>query len=158
PAYEILTSLEFRRVLFRSAIRARYLSDGFATPYFIQNADDLFFTVAFAMLLLAHENVPPVALFYRNTLTPPGSILWGEDSGALINDGETIIRDCHFSGNVAGTYGGVIYAGDGKPLLIENTTFSNNIAVGTNARGGAIYGSGNCDLTITDCVFFRNRV
>lgn len=78
--------------------------------------------------------------------------------GALINDGETIIRDCHFSGNVAGTYGGVIYAGDGKPLLIENTTFSNNIAVGTNARGGAIYGSGNCDLTITDCVFFRNRV
>src|SRR5690606_31352509 len=69
------------RVL-RYAIRARYLSDGFATPYFIQNADALFFTVAFAMLLLAHENVPPVALFYRNTLTPPGSILWGEDRWA----------------------------------------------------------------------------
>lgn len=78
--------------------------------------------------------------------------------GAIINDGETIIRDCHFSGNVAGTYGGVIYAGDGKPLVIENTTFSNNIAIGTDARGGAIYGSGNCDLTIIDCVFFRNRV
>src|SRR5690606_38545115 len=66
------------RVL-RYAIRARYLSHCFAAPHFIQNADDLFFAVAFALPLLAHENVPAVALLSLNTLTPPASIVWCAD-------------------------------------------------------------------------------
>jgi len=77
--------------------------------------------------------------------------------GAIVNDGELIITNCHFSGNTAGGYGGAIYAGDYKPVEIENSTFTNNIVNGAGSMGGAIFASSNSTLTITNSMFFRNK-
>jgi predicted outer membrane repeat protein len=78
--------------------------------------------------------------------------------GAIVNDGQLFIYACHFSGNVSDTYGGAIYLGDSRGLVIEDSTFSNNTAIGSGAKGGAIFASTDSALSITNCSFFRNRV
>jgi predicted outer membrane repeat protein len=72
--------------------------------------------------------------------------------GAIVNDGQLFVYNCHFSGNVSGG-GGAIYAGDSKGVVIEDSTFTNNVARGENARGGAIFASTDSAVSITNCSF-----
>ena len=80
------------------------------------------------------------------------------NSGAL-HKGITdpgLIENCTFSGNVARA-GGAIEAAVGS-LTINNSTFTLNRAVGTSgtAQGGAIYGSGSTPVVINNCLIAGN--
>ncbi len=77
--------------------------------------------------------------------------------GAIVNDGELHIEDCYFSGNVSAG-GGAIYGGDLRPLVISDSIFLNNTAIGDNAKGGAIYASTSSSMNISNCTFLYNRV
>ncbi len=80
------------------------------------------------------------------------------NSGALHKGTSSpgLIENCTFSGNVARA-GGAIEASVGS-LTINNSTFTLNRAVGSpsGADGGAIYGSGTTPVVINNCLIVGN--
>ncbi|AEF80151.1 beta strand repeat-containing protein [Leadbettera azotonutricia] len=69
---------------------------------------------------------------------------------AIGNTGNLTLQSCIFSGNKAGSNGGVIYHSDGV-LTVQGCTFYNN----TSGYGGAIYKYGGT-LTLTGNIFYGN--
>ena len=66
-----------------------------------------------------------------------------------------IVQNSQFINNTS-IYGGSLslYCGRRIPVIIENSTFSGNTAV---MSGGAIQGTGKCEITLRFCSFISNR-
>ena len=79
-------------------------------------------------------------------------------SGGVSNDnsGSPIFINCVFSENTANHYGSAIYS-DGSSPTITNCTFSANVATAATS-GGAVCGSGNSTTTISNSLFYGNKI
>lgn len=99
-----------------------------------------------------------------NGATLPGAIAdQFNGGGVLIQASSPTIRDCRFTANHAGCWGGAIYAGDTHPIqngisnpLIENCTFEANLA---DDEGGGFFtwgGTMGSEVTIRNSVFLGN--
>ena len=64
------------------------------------------------------------------------------------------VSDCEFEGNVAQTWGGAIWSDSTTPIIIEDSTFSNNTSVQQN--GGALYSGGGQQMSVSNCSFTNN--
>ncbi|BCM88462.1 hypothetical protein IAD21_00295 [Abditibacteriota bacterium] len=87
--------------------------------------------------------------------------------GALLNNGDLILRNCVFTGNrvvggsaaSGGGLGGAVF--NGGDLIVEDCTFVGNTATenshfGTGSRGGAIANTGQ--LSLVNCTLANNTV
>ena len=78
-------------------------------------------------------------------------------AGLFIEGGQVDVLNCSFSNNEAG-YGGALVAYDGGTVVIENSTFTENVA--TDDRddygGAAVYNYGG-EITIINSRFVRNE-
>ena len=79
-------------------------------------------------------------------------------SGGVSNDisGSPKFINCVFSENTANHYGSAIYS-DGSSPTITNCTFSANVATAATS-GGAVCGSGNSTTTISNSLFYGNKI
>lgn len=73
--------------------------------------------------------------------------------GIRILGSSPTIRDCVFEDNLAGCWGGALYAGHGGTPLITNCTFRNNFS---NDDGGAIFSWDGAQPEVRDCLFVDN--
>jgi len=74
-----------------------------------------------------------------------------EDGGAFYNTGTLYIFSSAFNADSANQYGGAIYNGSTGNIIINGSTFYQNIA----DYGGAIYNEG--DLTVNKSIFGRSK-
>jgi predicted outer membrane repeat protein len=80
----------------------------------------------------------------------------GYESGALFNDGGNVtIQNCRFENNQAVQKGGAIV--NSGHLTITGSQFINNKALGSMAKGGAIYNMGG-EITVISSKFISNEV
>lgn len=91
--------------------------------------------------------------FIDNTVGLDGNAGYG---GAIASDGFATmsVSDCEFEGNVAQTWGGAIWSESTMPIIIEDSTFSNNTSVQQN--GGALYSGGGQQMSVSNCSFTNN--
>ncbi len=73
--------------------------------------------------------------------------------GIRILGSSPTIRDCVFEDNLAGCWGGALYAGHGGTPLITNCTFRHNYS---NDDGGAIFSWNGAQPEVRDCLFVDN--
>jgi hypothetical protein len=84
--------------------------------------------------------------------------------GSIVNDGtptapgtfSLVIKQCYFVLNSGSVNGGVLYNGDGAKCQILESVFTNNTAIGSNARGGVLYNSSGSRLIVRDSTFANN--
>ena len=101
-------------------------------------------------------------VFYNNTATSGGGGLafnnvYNNDSSSALNTGKLVVEDCVFKDNTAtGNNGGGINSIGSHQWTFRRTTFCNNMALGSFAKGGAVRFL-NCDSAIIeDCSFNMN--
>jgi len=86
--------------------------------------------------------------------TLQGAILDEFNGGAiLIRDSSPTIRNCVFTGNTAGCWGGAVYSGFSGSPMIENCIFDGNYA---GDDGGGFFCWAGSSPTILNCVFISN--
>ncbi|MHC4460696.1 MAG: right-handed parallel beta-helix repeat-containing protein [Planctomycetota bacterium] len=77
----------------------------------------------------------------------------GSVGGGMYNyDGNLTVSNCTFSGNSSRYSGGGMYNDYSGPTL-TNCTFTGNSA---NGNGGGMYNNLNSNLTVTNCILWRN--
>jgi hypothetical protein len=81
----------------------------------------------------------------------------GGDGGAVVNVGTLTVDNSTFFRNTA-TYGGAIFNNDNAMLIVNNSTFSDNMAVGPAGldSGGGIFNSGVGTVAVNNSTFSGN--
>jgi hypothetical protein len=88
-------------------------------------------------------------VFRQNLARHSGQSIGG---GVVVIDGEAIITDTMFAGNL-GYYGGGAIAALASEVLVDGSTFRDNLS----ARGGAIFVGEGADVIVQNSVFENNE-
>jgi len=97
-----------------------------------------------------------------NSVTVNGNVVYfGSGSGIYINATElsdkVAINNCHFRHNDGADYGGgALFVWNTESLTISNCIFEKNRSTTSNGQGGAIYNSSSI-ITVTNSLFTGNR-